>query len=163
MFLHLAYPCHYNFKMFSHNANSSVDDLAFPVSIISISRENLYLRPLEIVTPWDWFRYSSFLIIQSWQHWHLIKTHWTTFKEWKGIHFYSNLHVNKQKNSFPPPQILMYIFIRILGKKLIILHSFNIAWCIWIGCECCQLCVLWETRFSEFKHYFKLQTIRMFL
>ena len=47
---------------------------------------------------------------QSWQYWHLIQMHQTTFKECKRINF--------------TPKFLMYIYIRIFGEKLILLYIY---------------------------------------
>ena len=42
-----------------------------------------------------------------------------------------------------PPNSLVYIFIRILGENAFFFLPWKF-WCIWIRCQCCQLCVLWE-------------------
>ena len=77
---------------------------------------------------------------QRWQYWHLIQIHLTTFKERKRIQFFPKIltHIYREKYEF------FCIFTLRFGEILIPLHPSTVAWCIWIKCHYCQLCVLRE-------------------
>ena len=86
---------------------------------------------LKLVAQKSWWRFfhslsaykkTQGITLQSWKCWHLIQMHQTIFKEWKEILF-SQILMYIQKDSFLSQKPNIYIFIRILRKKLILLHS----------------------------------------
>ena len=66
----------------------------------------------------------------------------------KEVIFSENPYVSYRKDIIFPPNTLVYIFIRILAEN----DFFFLSWiflCIWIRCQCCHLCVLWENSIAR--------------